>query len=120
MREYNPLQSIQVSDYIGGVVEEGEYVGTFLWGAPELFLQRPRPYSKHSDAFALALVVYECLWRVDLLDVPITMQCIDFAEFTSKGGRPSLDNSEWASGICTAVEAAWHQDPNPIFKPNPI
>ena len=112
-----------MSDHEGGVVEEGEYVGTPLWGAPELF-HRPRPYSKHSDTFALALVVYECLWRVDLPDVlscmPMTTQYSDFADFTLKGGRPSLDNSEWASSICSAVEAAWHQDPNPIFKPNPI
>ena len=108
-----------MSDHEGDVVEEGEFVGTFLWGAPELFLERPRPYSKSSDTFALALVVYECLWRVDLPDVlacmPMTTKYIDFADFTSKGGRPSLDINEWPANICGAVEVAWHQDCHPIL-----
>ena len=58
-------------------IQISAFVGTAKWAAPELFpdAHGPRLYTVHSDTFALALVVYECLWRKDLSDKVIPPRC---------------------------------------------
>ena len=93
------------------------FIGTIVYAAPEI-ARAPRRYSPESDLFALALVVYECL-SLQQVGQPFMERYVqdkdifDFAHFTEKGGRPSLErlHQEWGENVPAAVERAWAHSP---------
>jgi len=105
--------------------EEGCFVGTDVYAAPELF-QRPRPYSKQSDVFSLALVLFECMAQTQIgheymriyqhqpEHTTLLTRIRKWCEFLEGGHRPSLTCciSEWGEDVCCAVEQAWSQQPH--------
>ena len=96
LADFGEVESVEFLE--GGGDSNEALIGTANWAAPEI-LSYPRRYSQQSDVFALALVVFECLARETLGPEflkrhPPPMKCFDFPDFTTKGGRPSLEELE--------------------------
>ncbi|EKE38706.1 hypothetical protein ENUP19_0061G0124 [Entamoeba nuttalli] len=89
-------------------------IGTPLYMAPEILLNRP--YSFPIDVYAFAIVSYEVFLR----KIPYGNGCFvhswDVSDFVSQGHRLDFPKS-FSPGICELIKKCWAHDPKqrPVF-----
>ena len=87
------------------IIPQGQLVGTLCWLAPESLTVNP-VYSKASDVYAYAMVLFEIASR----SLPYAGARVNIEEHVKNGERPLIPDVT-PTGFTKLIEQGWHQKP---------